>query len=280
MSNRVTHPTAYNPVHYSRRILTGLLAACALGASVETAPCAAQGTPDIFTTWQQEQSRALATIERIEVRTTSHLELVSGPATRRVESVHDLRLDRGRGLSRTLVSLAVDGEEVDPQRREQIERGVGGLGGPAVSRLSQALMLPTMILQSARFAPRSQTETTRDGTFFVVRGRIEEGPDARGRRQRPGRAPVPLPGPPPPPQRQEVTLWFNADTGHLAVMEHRITMERGRGVTVRSEMSRVDGLDVPVRRTVRGEVRSPRRLRSVTVEIFQEADFHDYVVVR
>lgn len=70
------------------------------------------------------------------------------------------------------------------------------------------------------------------------------------------------------------------ETRHLQVLEHRLIMERGRSITIRSEMARMDGLDVPVRRTARGEAGSPRRLRSVTVQLFQEAEFSEYTIVR
>ncbi len=252
------------------------------------APVAAQDRPDVFTTWLEAQRTLLAEVEHITVRVTSDTELVSGPTTRRVAAANELRLDRGRAPQRTLLSLTLDGEPIHPQRSAQIERQLDDLGGPAVSRLAERSMLPIMILDQVRLAPREAMETTREGQFVVVRGRMEgqlpgAGPPRRNRP--PGRVGAPLPrgrrgapelGPP----RHEITLWFEEETRQLAVMEHRIVMERGRGLTIRTEMARVDGLDVPLRRTVRGEVRSPRRLRSVTVQLFQQAEFHDYAIVR
>jgi hypothetical protein len=55
-------------------------------------------------------------------------------------------------------------------------------------------------------------------------------------------------------------------------------MPRGQGLLVRTRLERAGPLDVPVFRTMEGEIPSVRRLRTVTLHLDQRITFRDHVL--
>gem|GEM_PF-5936707 len=262
-----------------------------------------QNAKDRVNDWLQAQSTQLERVESATALVASDMTLTSGPTERRIESGQRTSFDRNERGERHTEWLRVDGEELALDQERQVDRRIESMIGPELFNLTAGHFLPHRLMREASFGRRVREET-RDGVmYFVVEGRLSmDGPgfDDRGVRPqgpprglppggragvRPGGRRPPMPGgrslgggipPAPGPIRQEIKAWFRADTGALTVIEQRIDMPGGRGLGIRTELTRVNGLDVPQSRHIEGDVPSPRRLRTVTVGIAQDLTISDY----
>lgn len=260
-----------------------------------------QNARDRVNDWLQAQRAQLERVESATALVASDMTLTSGPTVRRIESGQRAAFDRNERGERQTEWLRVDGEELALDQERQVDRRIESMIGPELFNLTAGHFLPHRLMREASFGRRVREET-RDGIqYFVVEGRLSlDGPGFDDRRARPSGAPPGLPPggraggrsggrrppggrlqggglpPAPGPVRQEIKAWFRADTGALAVIEQRVDIPGGRGLGIRTEMTRVDGLDVPLMRHIEGDVPSPRRLRTVTVSISQDLTISEY----
>ncbi|MEQ9105297.1 MAG: hypothetical protein RIE53_11450 [Rhodothermales bacterium] len=233
--------------------------------------------------WLAVQQSALSGVERITLRADMALSLTSGQTTRRIESRTLLSFEPGDTPDRTLEWLSVDGTRMPPESSDRYDArmrallGDGPEGEMVIGNQAIGALLPGMLIRNLRLAQRIETRERGGEAYDVVTGRLE----------RPGPPPGPLPGrmqgrrrPPPPlsatPPRHVVTLWFSQASGRLAFVEHRIAMPRGQGLLVRTRLERHGGLDIPVARTIEGDIPSIRRLRTVTLRLDHQITFRDH----
>ena len=243
----------------------------------------AQTAEQIVGTWMDSQESAYSNVERITLRAEMALALTSGQTTRRIESRTLLSFEPGDTPDRTLEWLSVDGTRMPPEGSDRYDArmrallGDGPEGEMIFGNQANGALLPGMLVRNLRLAQRVETRE-RDGEMYrVVTGRLErQGPPPGpppGRMQGRRRPPPPLSATPP---RHVVTLWFRGGSGHLAFMEHRVAMPRGQGLLVRTRLEHMGGMDIPVSRTIQGEIPSTRRLRTVTLDLDLQLTFRDH----
>ena len=244
--------------------------------------------------WFQAQRAQLERVESATAFVVSDMTLTSGPTVRRIESGQRAAFDRNEAGDRRTEWLRVDGEELAVDQERQVGRRIESMIGPELFNLTAGHFLPHALMHNTTFGRRVREET-RDGIrYFVVEGRLSmrrpgappggraggrsggRRPPMTGGRPPGGRPPGGGLPPAPEPVRQEVTAWFRVDTGALAAIEQRIDIPGGRGLRIRTELTRVNGLDVPRTRHVEGDVPSPRRLRTVTVGVSQDLTISEY----
>lgn len=267
-----------------------------------TAPTAnAQSAADrLVSAWLSDQRAAMNGLERVTLRADMALSLSSGQTTRNIDSRTLLTFVPGENPDWTLESLRVDGRTLPAESSDRFDErmrdllGDGPEGQALTGSQASGALLPVHLIRNLQLAQRV-VERIRDGeTYRVVMGRLDPpgdgqgmGPGDRLGAQRPGSRPGGPPGraqgrrgPPPPlsatPPRHEVTLWFVADSRRLAFVEHRIAMPRGQGLLIRTRFASMHELDLPVLRTVEGDIPSIRRLRTVTLQVDQQLMFLDY----
>lgn len=257
----------------------------------------------VVSAWLGEQRAAMTGLERVTLRADMELSLSSGQTTRNIDSRTLLTFVPGENPDRTLESLRVDGRLLPPESGDRFDErmrdllGDGPEGQALIGSHAAGALLPAQLIRNLQLAP-PVNERDRDGeTFLVVTGRLDPPGDGPGMRpgdrpgaQRPGARPGGPPGraqgrrgPPPPlsatPPRHEVTLWFATDSHQLTFMEHRIAMPRGQGLIIRTRFARMYNLDLPISRTVEGDIPSIRRLRTVTLQLDQRLTFLDHDLI-
>lgn len=194
--------------------------------------------------------------------------------------------DRGRG---DLQYFVLDGDTLDVAERRRVERTISSMMTEEMGPLLNGLNLPSFLIARARPAGEAM-RIERDGRVLIRIPLLIEGPQNRVRQGAPGGRPgFRPPGgarrppggmrPPPaglregPPPRMLVFL--DAVTGELVMTRVRIDLPGDRGLMAETRFQRIQGLDIPLRRTVSGTFPQQRRLRTVTVALDHETRFTD-----
>lgn len=284
----------------------GAVLALVVSVSLLVGAANAQSAADrVVSAWLGEQRAAMTGLERVTLRADMVMSLSSGQTTRNIDSRTLLTFVPDESPDRTLESLRVDGRTLPPESGDRFDErmrdllGDGPEGQALIGSQAAGALLPVHLVRNLQLAQRVG-ERVRDGeTYKVVMGRLDPPGEGQGMRpgaQRPGgaRRPGARPGgppgraqgrrsPPPPlsatPPRHEVTLWFAADSRRLAFMEHRIALPRGQGLLIRTRFARMHNLDLPISRTVEGDIPSIRRLRTVTLQLDQRLTFMDHDLI-
>jgi hypothetical protein len=248
----------------------------------------------LFDTWLSQQMDLLPRIESFSIAsdvvhrvegTAGNREARYGILYRRSESE-----DLGRGDVQYFV---LDGDTLNVSERRRVERTISSMITPELGPLLNGLRLPTFMLGRARQvdAPvriqRGERSLIRF-TFLLespepgarqdgpARGRPGMGVPPGGRRPPGGMRPPPGGGREAPPPR--IAAIFDEATGHLVMTRIQIRMPGERVLMAETRFHRVEGLDLPLSRTVRGTFPQERRLRTVTVRLDHETRFSQPVV--
>ena len=75
---------------------------------------------------------------------------------------------------------------------------------------------------------------------------------------------------------ERTSLWFDGDSGRLVMSSAEFNMPGGRRLVVETSYKRIEGIDVPAWRTIKGSFTMQRRLRTVTANLEHESLYSDY----
>ena len=194
--------------------------------------------------------------------------------------------DRGRG---DLQYFILDGDTLDVAEQRRVERTISSMMTEEMGPLLNGLNLPSFLIARARPAGEAR-RIERDGRVLIRIPLLIEGPPNRLRQGAPGGRPgFRPPGgarrppgglrPPPPGMREapppRMLVFLDAVTGELVMTRTRIDLPGERGLTAETRFQRIQGIDIPLRRTVTGTFPQQRRLRTVTVDLDHETRFTD-----
>lgn len=254
------------------------------GEPVESGPAR-----QLFDNWLGGQMRVLARVESFSIEADVLHRVESGEGNR--EALYGIRYrrtdseDLGRG---DLQYFVLDGDTLNISERRRVERTISSMMTPELGPLLNGLRLPTFLLGRARQLD-APVRIQRGGRsvirfMFILEG-SEPGPRQDGPpRGRPG-AGIPPGGrrppgdmrPPPgggrdaPPPR--IAAFFDEATGRLLMTRIQARMPGDRMLVSETRFHEIEGLDVPLSRTVRGTFPQQRRLRTVTVRLDHETRF-------
>jgi len=204
---------------------------------------------------QVERGRALSHVAFIE---RAVREADSPFGTRRMVVENEVAGNPDRNdWTRTILALRVDGRTPPKARWDAMEERWHDFTRPEFTRLSQAVLLPQRFLNEIKPIGDVAEESLEGLPVWRV--------DAV-----PASADSPV---------EQVTLWFDRDSGALARSRLRLHTRSRRGTTNLDaviDFIRVEGLDVPRQRALEGTVRTRRRGDVFTILVSLDATYHDY----
>lgn len=248
----------------------------------------------LFDTWMGNQANRMARVESFSIEADVVHRVAGGEGNR--EARYGIRYrrsdsdDLGRG---DLQYFILDGDTLNVSERRRVERTISSMMTPELGPLLSGLRLPTFLLGRARQvdAPVRIQQNGRSLIRFMF---ILEGPEPGARqggppRGRPGMGVPPGGRRPPggmrppsgggrdtPPPR--IAAFFDEATGHLVLTRIQARLPGERMLRSETRFHRVEGLDLPLSRTVNGTFPQERRLRTVTVRLDHETRFSRAIV--
>lgn len=243
----------------------------------------------LFDTWMGNQANRMARVESFSIEADVVHRVAGGEGNR--EARYGIRYGRsdsddlGRG---DLQYFILDGDTLNVSERRRVERTISSMMTPELGPLLRGLRLPTFLLGRARQvdAPVRIQQNGRSLIRFMFilegpepgarqdgppRGRPGMGVPPGGRRPPGGMRPPPGGGRDTPPPR--IAAFFDEATGHLVLTRIQARLPGERMLRSETRFHRVEGLDLPLSRTVNGTFPQERRLRTVTVRLDHETRF-------
>ncbi len=200
------------------------------------------------------------------------------------------RLQDERPSKGALRYLTLNGDTLDVSERRRVERIISSMMTEELGSLLNGLNLPTALLSRVRTLgpavrlvrdgrtmirltfdvlppPRDQAFTgSRPGRRGGMRPGMRQGSPRGGRpadgRVREGSRPSP-----------RISLFIEEASGRLVMTRIGVDMEGERRLVAETLFDRIEGLDIPRERFVRGDFPTRRRLRTVTVSLDHHTEF-------
>lgn len=243
---------------------------------------------DVYSSWLRSQRDVLSRVSAF----TAHADvthIVQTPDGER-RANYGFLFDRSsteREGSGEMVYFILDGDTLDVSERRRVDRVLSNMMSAEMGPMLNSLMLPARLLSRARMAGEPESMELNGKQLYRYRFLMvpPEGRDGR----RPGAGGVggpprpPLSGPPVggrrnPGIRGPERPFDRAPAAQLAVFIDPVSLElvmtrmmvdlpNERQLLAETEYTRVDNVDVPLKRTVRGSIPFQRRLRTVTVSL-------------
>ena len=245
-----------------------------------------------FRDWMAGQRRALSELETMIIEANVE-HRVSTPDGERFATygITFQRLQDEQSRQGTLRYLTLNGDTLDVSERRRVERIISSMMTEELGPLLNGLRMPTALLSRVR-AASPPVRLLHDGRT-VIRLAFEVLPPPRERTfagnrsgsragglrpgMRPGASRGGRPGngavrdgnrPSP-----RIILLIEEATGQLIMTRIRIDMPGDRRLVSETRFERIEGLDLPRERIVRGDFPMHRRLRTVTVSLDHHTEF-------
>ncbi len=275
-----------------RKIIVGCLLALTLAGSA----FARQNQRQQLRGWADGQRAALQQTSRFGVKATIRHSVEANNGSR--EADIKLRFG-GNPLTRfhrpVIEHVVLNGDSLDSFEARQVQRSLTGIMTPEMGPLLFGFSFPGSTFENMRLIEEGQSVDVDEQS--LVRFKFKSDPKSENRFQGPGaqRGGRPSPGIRPPrggrsPNRQgpgpgqsparpveEVTFWFNQDVSELVLSSSFISLPGKRSIVVVTEFSRLNGIDVPIFRTIKGTFPMQRRLRTVTAQLDNNTAYSDYI---
>jgi len=256
--------------------------------------------------WAQNQQRTISNFSNFEVKAKVRHVVNTGSGKRDAEIQIRFSGDPNAAVHRPEVEeFILNGEKLDTSGGRRVQQGLTSMMSPEIGPLLYDFSAPFQFLKRMRAVGGPIPETV-DGEPLVRFNFIADGPPDRPefgnnrRPQPPGNLPPgqrprgnqprgqqpPAFGPPgggqgglendgPPIER--VSFWFDQSVSRLVMSSSKLIMPGQRVLEIQSRYERIEGLDVPVWRTIKGSFSMKRRLRTTTVRLEHETAYSDYV---
>ena len=256
--------------------------------------------------WVQSQRQALASFSSFEVEALVRHSVESGNGQREAEARLRFSGDPLQPAGQPeILSFILNGDSLDTSGGRRVQQGLTSMMSPEIGPLLYGFIPPVLSVGRMRMVGDPQSETI-DGQQLVRyrflsnnepgRPGLQDGRRPPIERPRPGnigrpgsigRPPVNPPngfGPDSPPMArpgegspiERTSLWFDSQSNQLIMSSTELKMPGGRSLVVESRYERVNGVDVPVWRTVKGTFTMQRRLRSITAKLEHESMYSGY----
>lgn len=247
----------------------------------------------IFRDWLSGQRRGLSRLETFVIEADVEHRVATPDGERfATYGLVFRRLQDEAPAKGELRYLTLDGDTLDVSERRRVERIISSMMTEELGPLLNGLNLPTTLLSRVRVVG-APVRMLRDGRT-MIRYVFDVQPPARqpgldGPRPGPrgGLRPGARPGAPRMGRPGEgglgpdgenrplprISIFIEEATGRLVMSRIRIDMPGERRLVAETLFRRVDGLDIPGERLVRGDFPMRRRLRTVTVSLDHRTEF-------
>lgn len=246
--------------------------------------------------WAQGQRSVMGQIENMGVQTTVHhaIETRNGRRVANIRLSYDGRVDEPRKRP-TVLEFVLNSDTLDTSERNRAQRSLMSIMSPGLGPMLFGYVIPISVFDNMRMVEEPFEEEVEGETLihfnFITRGPgLRQGnrgarmPPGRGGR-RPGFGRRPSPG-----MRtgqngweapvERITYWFDEDIERLIMSFSVVTFPGNRSLEAQTSYERIEGLDVPVWRTIEGTFAMQRRLRTITVRLKHESTFSNYTFQR
>ena len=246
--------------------------------------------------WAESQQRALSNFSKFEVK--ANVRHVVKTSNGKRDAQIQIRFSgdpEGAAHRPEVEEFILNGEKLDTSEARRVQQALTSMMSSELGPLLYNFTAPFHFFKRLR-GLSGPIEETIDGETLIRFNFVAEGPPNRlgfGEDQRPGRQGQGPPGlrnpnfgPPngdrrgPPgggPPVERVSFWFDQSVSKLVMSSSRLMMPGERVLEVQAMYERINGLDLPVWRTVKGRFTMQRRLRTTTAELDHETAYPDYV---
>ena len=261
-----------------------------------TAEARQQNERRLVRSWAQNQQKALSGFTKFGVRATVHHVVDTGNGKR--EADIEILFSGDPSLPRhrpEVEEFILNGEKLDTSERRRVQQSLTSMMSPELGPLLYDFSSPFQSLKRMRAVGGPFPEAI-DGEQLMRFNFVAEGPEERpefgndrrppppGRgQQRPGFGPpgrnqrgLPIGGAP----EERVSFWFDQDVERLVMSSSKLMFPGRRMLEIESTYERIDGVDVPVWRTIKGSFPMKRRLRTTTVNLEHETLYSDYTFTK
>lgn len=246
--------------------------------------------------WAENQQRTLSNYSKFEVKAGVRHVVKTGNGKREAQIQIRFSGDPEEANHRPEVEeFILNGEKLDTSEARRVQQALTSMMSSELRPLLYNFAAPFHAFKRLR-GLSGPIEETVDGEALIRFNFVAEGPPNRpgfGEDQRPGR-----PGQGPPGQRnpnfgppagdrrvppgegppvEKVSFWFDQSVSKLVMSSSRLTLPGERIIEVQARYERINGLDLPVWRTIKGRFTMQRRLRTTTAELDHETAYSDYV---
>lgn len=252
---------------------------------------------DVFSTWLQSQREALSRVNAFSARAdVAHI--VQTPDGER-KAEYGFLFDRSsteREGSGDMVYFLVDGDSLDVSERKRVDRVLSNMMSPEMGPMLNSLMLPARLISRARMIGEPELVEIDGRQLFRYRFLMAppEGRDGGLRRPPLGAPRSPAAGPPGGRRRNpglrgperpfdrapaaQLALFIDPELNELVMTRMMINLPNERQLVAETKYSRLQGVDIPLQRTVRGAIPFQRRLRTVTVNLNHTMQISDVTI--
>jgi len=278
------------------RLVTALLTCLLIASTLSSASQARQVDPlddSLLRAWMNQQRSGFSRIERLAIDAEVHhiVDLQDGERVANYGFHFEWARDREEGKNE-LVYFVTDGDSLDVSERRRVDRVLSSMMSPELGPILNGLNLPARMVARARVIgdPTTVRIGDREAVRFMFEMQLPDR-DAQARMQAPGgrrpggarRGGRPPNGMRPQPNGERPSpprfaLFIDSETGALLASRVRLRTKGDRELTAETVFTRIEGIDLPVSRSVSGSFSMQRRLRTVTVGIDHETRFHGYVL--
>ena len=285
-------------MRYSKVALLGFLMLNLAGSAL-----AQQQGRNQVRSWIQNQRSALAEFTSFEVQASVHHSVEAGNGSREATATLKFSGDPLRPAERPeILRFVLNGDSLDTSGSRRVQQGLTSMMSPEIGPLLYGFLTPVLSISDMRPVGGPFPETV-DGEKLEKYTFVSGDNQGRPNQLDNGRPPVGRPRPgdarrPPPPTRDGVrpnqgegrpgegrpggrpmertSLWFDGYSGRLVMSSAEFNMPGGRRLVVETSYKRIEGIDVPAWRTIKGSFTMQRRLRTVTAKLEHESLYSDY----
>lgn len=253
-----------------------------------------QNDRELYRSWMQGQRAILSSLSEFSVHADIKHAVKSGGGERvaMIEMTFS-RGDEGPRVRGVVDFLSLNGDTLDVSERRRIQRSLSVMMTPEIGPMLNEYILPIQLLAGARPAAEP-VEDEIDGrllikyAFALAPREQRRRPSADGRR-RPGSPPMQRqrpggrrPGGPGMDRmnapQQGMMIWLDPETAELVQTRMHVRSPSDRRLMAETHFERINGLDVPISRLVRGAFPMQRRLRTITLVLDHYTEYSDYVI--
>ena len=290
-------------MRYGKLALLGFLMLNLAGSAL-----AQQQSNNQVRAWIQHQRSALAEFTSFEVQASIRHSVAAGNGSREATATLKFSGDPLRPTARPeILTFVLNGDSLDTSGSRRVQQGLTSMMSPEIGPLLYGFLTPVLSISDMRPVGGPFPDTV-DGEELVRYTLVSGDGQGRPNLQDVGRPPIgrPRPGearrPPPPPRDgvrpdqgvgkpgegkpgegrpgvrpiERTSLWFDEASGRLVMSSAEFKMPGDRRLVVETSYKRIEGIDVPAWRTIKGSFTMQRRLRTVTAKLEHESLYSDY----
>lgn len=246
--------------------------------------------------WAENQQRTLSTYSKFEVKAKVRHVVKTGNGKRDAQIQVRFSGDpEGANHKPEVEEFILNGEKLNTSEARRVQQALKSMMSSELGPLLYDFSAPLHFFKRLR-GLSGPIEETVDGEALIRFNFVAEGPPNRSGfgtdvgPERQGQGPPGQRNPnfrPPNGDRrgplgdgrpmQRVSFWFDQSVSKLVMSSSRLMMPGERVIEVQAKYERINGLDLPVWRTIKGRFTMQRRLRTTTAELDHETAYTDYV---